>query len=350
MSDDMRGFRQLLEELGDSTEAVPFSQLYRLSDLTGREVIEFGEAWDTLPDEQRRRLVYAMVAFAEASFEVHFDPIFRYCLDDPDAEVRATAVDGLWENEEVGLVGSLLTMLRADPSVRVRTAAATGLGRYVLAGELERLEPPIQARVMTELLTTFHLAAESIEVRRRAVESAAYACSAEVHEALDMAYYDEDERMRVSAIVGMGRSCDQRWAEVILTEMESDLAAMRYEAALASGELGLRQAVPTLAQLLDDTDSQVREATIHALGQIEAPEARQVLLAAYDDADEHTRAALDDALAEQALAEGELDLMLYEVGNGLPGDLVDDGMPAEYGIGDSEADGSKPDDWRQEDL
>jgi HEAT repeat protein len=279
---------------------------------------------------------------------VNFDAIFRYCLDDPDAEVRAIAVDGLWENEEVALAGSLLTMLRADPSIRVRTAAAAGLGRYVLAGELERLEAPVQARIMIELLTTFHLAAESIEVRRRAIESAAYACTAEVHEALDMAYYDDDERMRLSAVVGMGRSCDQRWAKTILAEMESSLAAMRYEAVLASGELGLRQAVPALALLLEDADSQVREATIHALGQIEGPEARQVLLSAYDDADEHMRAALDEALAEQALAEGELDLMLYEVGDDLPGGFVDDELTAHSDVGDEETNG--PDDWRAESL
>ena len=53
---------------------------------------------------------------------------------------------------------------------------------------------------------------------------------------------------------------------------------MRYAAALASGELGLRQAVPVLARLLDDPDSQVREATIYALGQIEGSEARKTVV------------------------------------------------------------------------
>lgn len=313
----------LLENLGSGLEAIPVALLYPLSDLTGRQLDEFRAAWDTLPLEQRRHLVYALIDFAEARFEVTFDAIFTHCLGDADTEIRAAAIEGLWENQEVSLVGHFLTMLRRDPSIRVRSAAAAGLGRYVLAGELEQLEPTIQSRIVTELLTTFYLKGESTDVRRRALESAAYACTEEILEMLDLAYYDEDEKMRISAIAGMGRSCDPRWAQNILDELESTTAAMRYEAALASGELALRQAVPILTDLILDPDSQVREATIHALGQMGGAEAKDVLLAAYDDADDDTQVAIDEALAEHALADGDLELLLYDVDEALPADLAD---------------------------
>src|SRR5690606_38855946 len=104
----------------------------------------------------------------------------RHCLLDPDPEVRATSIDGLWENEEVTLVGPFLSALRADPSPEVRAAAAQALGRFVLAGELEEIEEAIQDRIVAELLITIHLVGESIEVKRRALESAAYACTPEV--------------------------------------------------------------------------------------------------------------------------------------------------------------------------
>lgn len=313
MSTELDDPRRLLEKLGDTTEAIPFSQLFALSDLGGDAWVEFQTTWDTLPASQHRRLLHALAELAEASFQVNFDAIFRYCLNNPDAEVRATAIDGLWENEEIALIGPLLSMLRSDPSARVRAAAATGLGRFVLAGELEKLEPPVQARILTELLTAIHLLGESIEVRRRALESAAYACRPDVFEALQMAYFDDDHSMRLSAIVGMGRSCDDRWKDFVLTELESTSPAMRYEAALACGELTLRPAVPILARLIDDADGQVRDASIWALGQIGGAQARDVLLDAYDEADDETRTALDDALAEQALAEGDLDFPMVEI-------------------------------------
>ncbi|MFN2226347.1 MAG: HEAT repeat domain-containing protein, partial [Anaerolineae bacterium] len=206
--------KQALQEMVEASGGIPFSRLYALSDLTGDRLAMFRAAWETLPAERRRRLVKALVDLAETSFQVSFDAIFYHCLQDPDAEVRAAAIEGLWENEQESLIGPLISALRSDPAPRVRAAAATSLGRFVLAGELEQIEEAVQARIVQELMTTVYLAGESIEVRRRAIESAAYACTPEAMDALEVAYYDDDEMMRLSAIVGMGRTCDGRWREI----------------------------------------------------------------------------------------------------------------------------------------
>ncbi len=320
--------------------------LYPLSDLAGQRWAEFNAVWDTFSTEQRRRLIQALVELAEASFEVYFEPIFRHCLSDPDDQVRAMAIDGLWESEDPSLIGPLLVMLRSDPSPQVRAAAAKGLGHFVLAGELEELAEPIQARIVNELLTTIYTTAEEIEVRRRAVESAAYAGTPEVLEMLEMAYYDDDEQMRLSAVTGMGRSCDRRWKEILAEELQSHSPAMRYEAAWACGELALPQVVPILARLIHDPDAQVRSATIWALGQIGGPQAREILLEAYDEAgDEDTLEALDEALAEQALFEGEFDFPLYEFSEDLDDELFDQEFPSPW---EAEEDGELDEDWEDE--
>ncbi len=327
MPTEIDDLRELLQEICEEPGALPFSRLYALSDLSGQKLADFRRMWDAFPVAQRRRLAHALAELAEASFQVNFDAIFRHCLDDPDEQVRATAIEGLWENEDVALIGPLLSKLRTDPSIEVRAAAAAGLGRYVLAGELEQLAPPIQVRIMSELLTTIHAADESTQVRRRAVESVAYACTPDVLEVLELAYYDEDETMRLSAIVGMGRSCDRRWKDIILTELENTSEAMRYEATLACGGLALPDAVPALARQLDDADAQIRDAAIWSLGQISGTQAKQALLTAYEDADEDTRAILDEALAEQALLEGDLEFPLYELDQDQLDDPLDDELP-----------------------
>jgi hypothetical protein len=111
----------------------------------------------------------------------------------------------------------------------------------------------------------------------------------------------------------MGRSCDLRWQKIILTELQSDAPSMRYEAALAAGEMMLRSAVPILARLIEDADAEVRDASIWALGQIGGQQAKDILLDALEDADDYTASAIEEALAEQALIEGEIDFTLYAV-------------------------------------
>ncbi len=312
MTSELDELHELLEQLEEDRRSSITGKLHFLSDLNGERLAEVCAAWETYAVDQRRRLIHAMVDLAEANFEVNFDALFRHCLTDPDEEVRTAAIDGLWEDEEVGLVAPLLTMLRRDPSPHVRAAAAISLGRFVLAGELEKLDETILQRIVAELLEVVHLPAESVEVRRRALESVTYSSQIQVRSLLDSAYYDSDERMRQSAIVGMGRSCDERWIKYLLAEIESDSPAMRYEAAWACGELGLPRAVSHLARLVQDPDRQVSNAAIWALGQIGGTEARQALLDAYEDADRDMQAALDDAIAEQSLADGEIEFTLYD--------------------------------------
>ncbi|MBN1140084.1 MAG: HEAT repeat domain-containing protein [Anaerolineae bacterium] len=324
MSTSVDELERLLEQIAGETRPVAFSRLFALSDLAGERLKLFLAAWEDLPATRRRHLIEALADLAEASFEVNFDAIYRHSLGDPDDIVRATAIDGLWENEDPALIGSFLRLLRADPSALVRASAAEALGRYVLAGELEQLDAPIVARILSELLTCFYTVDEMVDVRCRAIESAAYACVPEVVDALEMAYDEEDERMNASAVFGMGRSCDRRWRTIILKELENDSPAMRYEAVRASGELGLRQAVPILARLIQDPDPQVHEASIWALGQIGGSDAKRILGDAYAGADEETVEALDEAVAEIALQEGSLDLTLCEIDQGVAGELLDD--------------------------
>jgi hypothetical protein len=327
MSTSLDELDRLLEQIAGDAMPVAFSGLSALSDLAGERLKLFLAVWNDLPDARRRSLIEALADLAEASFEVNFDAIYRNSLDDPDDVVRATAIGGLWENEDPTFIGPFLGLLRADPSPLVRASAAEALGRYVLAGELEQLDAAIEARILTELLARFHMADEMIDVRRRAIESAAYACVPEVSEALHLAYFDDDDRMSASAVFGMGRSCDRRWRAIVLKELENNSPAMRYEAARASGELGLRQAVPVLARLIEDADIQIHEASIWALGQIGGPAARRILGDAYANADEETVDALDEAMAEITLQDGSLDLTLYDIDKEPAGELPDDELP-----------------------
>jgi hypothetical protein len=73
---------------------------------------------------------------------------------------------------------------------------------------------------------------------------------------------------------------------------------MRFEAAQAAGEMGLKPAVQLLIRMVDDPDSIVREAAVAALGKIGGAQARRALEFLARSDDEALAQAADDALAE----------------------------------------------------
>jgi hypothetical protein len=162
-----------------------------------------------------------------------------------------------------------------------------------------------------------------VEVRRRAVESIAYLSDERVREIIEAAYYDDDERMRVSAVFAMGRSADPLWSSIVLKELESPYPEMRYEAARACGELEISDAVPILANLVEDQDREVQEAAIWALGNIGGNEARRILESCYITGDDFLREAVEEALDQLELLSASFNIPFHE----LESDVYEDADP-----------------------
>lgn len=306
-------FEKLLQKIGDTENRLSIASLYGLSGMDMAEARLFQKAWPLMTIERRRQIITFLVEIAEASFEVNFGPAFRFCLDDEDEEVRAAAIEGLWEDNDTALINPLITLLRDDPSVSVRAGAANALGRYVLLGELDKINVRYLALVREALLGTIRSSFEDLEARRRAVEAIAYSSEEGVREIIETAYYHEDQRMRTSAVFAMGRSADHYWSDLVINELESARPEMRYEAAMASGELGLLDAIPFLANLVNDPDREVLEAAIWALGQIGGNEARRVLYDCYREDDEFLCEAVEEALEQLEFMHGLLDISLDDL-------------------------------------
>jgi HEAT repeat protein len=304
--------KRTLEELLDilQTGRASWSDLYGLSNLSRSQAETAWTVCARLPADSRRAVAQTLVEIAESDFEVNFGEVFRQALEDEDSGVRQAAVEGLWEDEDIRLVPLLITRLLEDPVASVRAAAATSLGRFLLLGELGKIQPRPHQKTFQALLTACTKAEESVEVRRRALESLAYSGESVVARLIKSAYQDADERMRVSAVFSMGRSNDERWAAEVMQELHSANPAMRYEAARACGELSLGEAVPILIELVEDVDIEVQEAAIWALGQIGGEEARRVLRRYTRSDSEALREAAREALRELEFLHGDLGTFL----------------------------------------
>lgn len=298
-------FQNTLLALEDPTRLIPSIDLDVLSDLTAADLERFKATWQTLAPDRRRALLANLVELAEDHVDAYFDPIYLWLLNDKDAQVRTQAIEGLWEDEDVRLISPLLSRLEHDVAPKVRAVAAASLGRFLLLGEMGELDPAIAKRIENALAETFSDDEDDVLVRRRALEALAYSSQEFVQDLILEAYEDDDESLHLSAVFAMGRSADLRWKDRVLDELSHVDAAMRFEAARASGELELADAVPELIGLLQEDDVELRDSAVWALGRIGGPAARRALQACANSRDPDLREAAEDALAEIDFLAGE---------------------------------------------
>ena len=297
-------------------EKVPLNRelLFSLSDLnaTGKEALS--KTWVRIEVERRRKLMSALVDLAENAFEVDFNSIFRVALDDEDAEIRSQAISELWEDDSPNLIGPLLKLLSEDRSEQVRAQAAESLGRFVLLGELGKLDMRVAFAVQEALLQTYQSSPDALEVKCRALASLAYSGDEGVLDLIDKAYREGDDRLATCAIFSMGRSADPRWSDIVIRELSNSKPEFRFDAAQASGELELIEAVHPLGELAEqDPDTEVRIMAIWALGQIGGHEARRTIESLQEtEQDDVILGALQDAEEELGFHDDALDMSFVE--------------------------------------
>jgi len=299
-------FEEYLEELANPQARVKASGLARLSDMTAEQARQLREVWPRLEVRRRRKLLEQMEELVEDNVDINFDAVFLQALADPDAEVRLVAVRGLWEHEGPDVIDPLLRLAEGDESVEVRAEAALALGRFVVLAEHGRLRERCFERVETGLRQLLEDEDETEEVRARALEAIGAHDAVWVRQAIGDAYESGVRRLKVSAVHAMGRSCEERWLPLVIKELGSEDAEVRYEAVTAAGAIGEESSVPHLAPLLRDEDIEVRQATIAALGEIGGKQARDLLLELAEDPSPTVREAVAEALAGAEFAQDPL--------------------------------------------
>ena len=297
--------QRTLLTLLDSGHPVAGIELDALSDLDRNQQEQLRATWAGLSGERRRELVTALVEFAEDHIDADFAAIYRWLLEDGDAWIRAQAIEGLWEDEDVRLITPLIRCLERDADPDVRAAAALSLGRFLLLGEYGQIDASAAQRVTTILLAAYRRQQEEVWVQRRLLEALANSSLAELPDLIFAAFQEGDDTLRVGALFAMGRSADSRWNRYVLEELDNSDSATLFEAVRASGELEIEEAVPALLRLLDDEDIEIRDAAVWALGRIGGREAWRALKACCASDDEDLVDAAENALAELEFMAGD---------------------------------------------
>ncbi len=291
---------EIITDLRDSSQSLRNSRLVELSSLNSEELELWERAWANIKPKRRRQIIYRLVELAEDNCELNFDSIFRNCLKDQDAAVRSKTIEGLWESEDSSLISPFVNLLEQDSSENVQVAAATALGKFAMLAELNKLRSGHMSKVCQALLGVISDRNRTVEVRCQALEAVAPLNLPQVEKAIREAYQSHNRQLKISAFYAMGKNCNRSWLPILLKELSSADAEIRYEAAGACGELGEEAALPYLIELIGDPDVDVQVAALQALGKISGGKAKECLQRCLNNPSE-----IICQVAEQALCELE---------------------------------------------
>ena len=295
---------KIIADLVNIEQPLRNSRLVALSNLNLEELELWEQAWNSIEPKRQRQIMYRLVELAEDNLQLNFDGIFRNCLKDQDAEVRGKAVEGLWESEDTSLINPFINLLEQDDSVNVQVAAATALGKFAMLAELNKLRSCYTSKICQTLLGVISDKNRAVEVRRRALEAVAPLNLPQVEKNIREAYQSHSRKLKSSAIYAMGKNCNRSWLPLLLRELSSADAEIRYEAAGACGELGEEEAAPYLIELVGDSDVDVQMAALQALGKIGGSEAKKYLQQCLNNPSEVIHQAAEQALGELEAEEG----------------------------------------------
>lgn len=343
-------FQTLIDALLD--EDTPFNPryLYRLTDLEGDELNLFIQTWPQMALWRRQALMEDLNELGSVDDLLSFENIARSVIVDEDPQVRLLAVQILWEFEEKDLVPIYLKLLKSDPVSEVRAASASGLGQFVYLGELDRLHKGTLEEIEDLLLDAFNLDPDSL-VQCRALESVGFSSSAEIPGMVENAFASDDPKMKISALIAMGRSMDSRWEPTILKMLNNTLPGVRAEAARAAGEIEMKDAVPTLIELTSDSEENVRSAAIWSLSQIGGERARYSLQKLFQEADDDEEAdLLESALDNIAFTDGLQPFSLFDFPEDDSEDELLEMLISQEGSSEVEGNGSNRGSQREEDF
>ena len=283
----------------DMEKPFPAKYLHRFSDISPQDLASLQKIWDFIPHSRKISVLEDLEEIADSDTLTSFAYLGLFALTDADPGVRELAIRLLWECEDHKLIGRLTDVLRNDPETQVQAAAANALGLFVYLGEMEKIRKEDYTAIQDLLIEKFGIS-NPLVIRRRAIESLGYSSSPKVDKLIRKAYSDPDKKMVASALFAMGRSANDDWNEIVLSNLQNLNVDIQVEAVRAAGELELQTAREEILELLDDEglDLDVLLAAAWSLSQIGGQGVQDKLEAMLDDPDldEETLELVDSAL------------------------------------------------------
>jgi HEAT repeat protein len=293
-------FKDVVSALLDSTKSFPPKFLHRFSDLTEPEISELRKVWLQIIDDHKINLLSDLADIAEVETLVCFDQIGKLGITDPLVSVRLVGVQLLQSSEDYRMAIALIKLMKNDPEENIRAEAAFALGKFIYMGEVEGLSPEKYERILTALFILLR-GQDTALVRQKALEAISYSSHEDIPDQITKAFESKEKNWKLSAIVAMGHTADERWSAPVLSLIHSEDWDFQLEAIKAAGELELKDACLPLLRLLKQkqVDPDILHAVIFALAKIGGENVRTELERLLEEAEDDDEAEFIETALEE---------------------------------------------------
>jgi HEAT repeat protein len=228
-------------------------------------------------------------------------------LADQNPEIRQLSAAVLASQPEMDVAPLIVPML-SDPSHEVcwqaakilesrgwkPTTESETLAHWIACGQFSRAAT-LGTRAIPQLLSA--LPRQSAVNRRAIVEIISGIDSEAARQGLIHALKDQDSRVRLAALQGLGRHHDSNITTALEFALQDPAYFVRATAAQLLGDHGARSSFERILPLTGEAHTEVRLAAVEALGKLEDSRAVSALTRSLDDESGEVREAAIKALA-----------------------------------------------------
>ena len=295
--------QEIEKNLLDDTESFALQFLQSFSDITQDDLAKVKKVWPKVSQQRKVNLIQELENLMQIDTLISCDDFGFFALEDDDPVIKSEAIGLLWECTDLNLASRFTNILQEDKDPVLSSAAAAGLGKFVLLGELEEIPQKHSKKVLDTLIQKY-LSTQNAMLKQSILESLGYVSSAQVNSFIIEALNQPEKEWVISALFAISRSANEDWGKVVLDKLNDLDPDVQLEAIKAAGELEIADAKETIIEILELSlpEDEIHLQAIWSLSMIGGTDIRSLLEKMLDSSDSEK----ESAMIEMALENLEL--------------------------------------------
>jgi len=284
------------------------------SDISYDDLKKVKKVWSKVSQQRKVSLLQELENLMRIDTLISCDDFGVFALDDEDPVIKSQAINLLWECVDQNLATRFMSLLLEDKDPALSASAASGLGKFVLLGELDEIPQDLSKKIQNTLVEKY-VSSSDQQLKQSILESLGYISSSQINEFITEAIKRPEKEWVLSALFAISRSANENWSKIILKKLDDLDPDVQLEAIKAAGELEIADAKETIIELLESSspEEEIHLQAIWSLSMIGGNDIQVLFQKMIDSSDSEKEAAmLEMAMDNLELTNSFEEFNLYE--------------------------------------